>query len=344
VTRKKCWRSAAAETTTAADRGAAVIGQVRDAVNPLLAQAAERADEARKQVAPLADSAKEALAPATEAAKERLAPLAENAVQTVAPLAATAAVGVHKTKEQLQPHLETVAEKVQPAAEQVVHKVQDDLVPQLGDLLHQVENHPAVAEAGKRGAAAAAALRGELSLPEKKDRSLGSTVAKIAAAGTALAAIGLAVRQFLASKDDAWTPHQPSAAYRNDEPEDNPAVAEADWVDVSSDKDSSLDAAETESAPRREAASEPDPDEQMRAEGGPAGHAETTAEDLGVLNEYGEGSYVGDEPPAEYGIKGNERSMKFHTTDSEGYERTIADVWFRTVEDAERAGFTRAQS
>ena len=62
-----------------------------------------------------------------------------------------------------------------------------------------------------------------------------------------------------------------------------------------------------------------------------------------MLNEYGEGSYVGEEPPSDYTIKGNERSMKFHTGDSAGYERTIADVWFNSAEAAEKAGFTRAQ-
>ncbi|MFZ0530820.1 MAG: hypothetical protein WAL91_09810 [Propionicimonas sp.] len=58
---------------------------------------------------------------------------------------------------------------------------------------------------------------------------------------------------------------------------------------------------------------------------------------------YGEGSYVGDEPPQGYEIKGNDRSMKYHLPGSAAYERTIAEVWFASAEAAEAAGFVRAQ-
>ena len=58
---------------------------------------------------------------------------------------------------------------------------------------------------------------------------------------------------------------------------------------------------------------------------------------------YGEGSYVGDEPPEGYVIKGNDRSMKYHLPGSAAYERTIAEVWFASEEAAEAAGFVRAQ-
>jgi len=58
--------------------------------------------------------------------------------------------------------------------------------------------------------------------------------------------------------------------------------------------------------------------------------------------EYGEGSYRGVEPPASFDIKGNEDSMKFHTTESQWYEQTIAEVWFDSEKSAEAAGFTKA--
>jgi len=54
-------------------------------------------------------------------------------------------------------------------------------------------------------------------------------------------------------------------------------------------------------------------------------------------------SYVGDNPPEGFIIKGNERSKKYHVPGSGGYDRTIADVWFTTEEAARKAGFTRAQ-
>ncbi|MDQ3405821.1 MAG: hypothetical protein M3548_20905 [Actinomycetota bacterium] len=59
---------------------------------------------------------------------------------------------------------------------------------------------------------------------------------------------------------------------------------------------------------------------------------------------FGPGSAVprkdGSAPSDEYTVKGNADSMLFHTTDSPYYPRTIAEVWFKTPADAERAGFT----
>ncbi|SMO81584.1 50S ribosomal protein L17 [Propioniciclava tarda] len=57
---------------------------------------------------------------------------------------------------------------------------------------------------------------------------------------------------------------------------------------------------------------------------------------------YGEGSYVGENPPAGFDIKGNEDSMKFHTPDSPWYDRTIAEVWFNSEDAAVAAGFVDA--
>ena len=57
---------------------------------------------------------------------------------------------------------------------------------------------------------------------------------------------------------------------------------------------------------------------------------------------YGEGAYVGSEPPEGFIIKGNERSMKYHTPEAAGYDRTNADVWFNSEEAALAAGFIRA--
>lgn len=55
--------------------------------------------------------------------------------------------------------------------------------------------------------------------------------------------------------------------------------------------------------------------------------------------ELGEGSFVGENPPAGFDIKGNKDSMKFHTTESQSYEQTVAEVWFNSTEAAEKAGF-----
>lgn len=47
----------------------------------------------------------------------------------------------------------------------------------------------------------------------------------------------------------------------------------------------------------------------------------------------------GSPPGEEFQIKGNADSMLYHTTDSPYYSRTKAAVWFRTEDDAKRAGF-----
>jgi len=57
---------------------------------------------------------------------------------------------------------------------------------------------------------------------------------------------------------------------------------------------------------------------------------------------YGEGSYVGENPPEGYDIKGNADSMKYHTLQSPWYGRTIAEVWFNSTDAAEAAGFVAA--
>ena len=46
--------------------------------------------------------------------------------------------------------------------------------------------------------------------------------------------------------------------------------------------------------------------------------------------------------PEGFDIKGNKDSMLFHRPDGQWYESTVAEVWFRTAEAAEAAGFTEA--
>jgi large subunit ribosomal protein L17 len=58
---------------------------------------------------------------------------------------------------------------------------------------------------------------------------------------------------------------------------------------------------------------------------------------------YGPGSHAAPEDgsqPEGFPIKGNADSMLYHVPGSEYYDRTVAEVWFATEEDAERAGFT----
>ncbi len=45
------------------------------------------------------------------------------------------------------------------------------------------------------------------------------------------------------------------------------------------------------------------------------------------------------EPPRGYKIKGNADSGLYHVPGSAFYDRTVAEIWFKTAEDAEAAGF-----
>jgi large subunit ribosomal protein L17 len=46
--------------------------------------------------------------------------------------------------------------------------------------------------------------------------------------------------------------------------------------------------------------------------------------------------------PEGYTIKGNANSMKYHEPDGQWYDQTVAEVWFKTAEAAEAAGFDKA--
>ncbi|SED40598.1 SSU ribosomal protein S2P [Nocardioides exalbidus] len=48
--------------------------------------------------------------------------------------------------------------------------------------------------------------------------------------------------------------------------------------------------------------------------------------------------------PEGFEIKGNKDSMKFHAPSSPWYDRTKAEVWFRTADAAEAAGFVNAET
>ena len=48
--------------------------------------------------------------------------------------------------------------------------------------------------------------------------------------------------------------------------------------------------------------------------------------------------------PEGFDVKGNKSSMKFHAPSSPWYDRTNAEVWFRSAEAAEAAGFTNAEA
>ena len=66
-----------------------------------------------------------------------------------------------------------------------------------------------------------------------------------------------------------------------------------------------------------------------------------------VVTEAADGGYGADSAapledgsvPEGFTVKGNKDSMKYHTTESQWYDQTVAEVWFTTAEAAEAAGF-----
>jgi len=50
----------------------------------------------------------------------------------------------------------------------------------------------------------------------------------------------------------------------------------------------------------------------------------------------------GSSPDPDYTVKGNGDSGKYHESDGQWYDQTHAEFWFKSAEDAEAAGFTKA--
>ncbi|WP_310962876.1 30S ribosomal protein S2, sunset domain variant [Nocardioides terrisoli] len=95
-----------------------------------------------------------------------------------------------------------------------------------------------------------------------------------------------------------------------------------------------------EVAPAVEAAEAPASDEAAADEAAPveAPAAEAAPAQADSAPATGDGS-----APEGFTIKGNKDSMKFHAPTSPWYDRTVAEVWFRTAEAAEAAGFVNAE-
>lgn len=77
---------------------------------------------------------------------------------------------------------------------------------------------------------------------------------------------------------------------------------------------------------------------------GPGAESAAVPAAAGAPGPYGPGSaapLAGGAAPSGFAIKGNSDSMLYHSPESPYYGRTVAEVWFRSEADAQRAGFTR---
>lgn len=154
---------------------------------------------------------------AYETVSERVAPYAAVAAEKVAPVAKEArkrgAHVAHDAVEKLSPRLDDALDRVTPALEHARDRVQGDLLPKLADRLSEVAdgavNSAAGLEAQKRSRAAAAALRGELVLPEDAPRKRSWLKRLLVIAGIGGVAFVL-LRKFLGGGDSDWQAARPT--------------------------------------------------------------------------------------------------------------------------------------
>lgn len=280
------------------------------------------------------DAGRDALAQALaylQLAQEYLAPRAEDAYRSARSYALDArkkaatwaAAGVDAARPRIDEALDRVGpavddayQRVAPVIDNARSKVQHDFLPWLSDALHEAAETTSRIELPE-------VPMPEVAAPPKR-RSAWRTFGKILLAGGLLAAAAYAVRAFLAPSDAGWQAHEPSSPYV-------PTTSETLVDDLSEDVEETADAADAII------------DEEVAEEAASGDDAAEDDADPFVASPYGEGSYVGTNPPEGFDIKGNERSMKYHVFGNGGYQRTIADVWFNSEAAAVAAGFTKAQ-
>lgn len=328
-------------------------------VEQALREGGQFADEAYTRVRPVLKDAGIRGARFASDTFERVHPVLDDALSRVSP-------AVDATVKAVQPAVEDVLAAIPPSVDFARDKVQSEYLPRLAEVLRDLAAQPLAREL--KVAVASAALAKEFDKAAAPKRSGWKTFGKILLAGAVLGTVALAIKKLLADPSTGWETHTPKTAYVADPVADvvddvkakatkvadkvaDAASDVADKVtDVASDVADSVagvagDAAEkaaevTEEASGKIADAKDDIEEKLAKL---ADDAEGGEEPPLAGNPYGDGSYVGDEPPEGFIIKGNDRSMKYHVPGSAAYERTIAEVWFNSEEAAQQAGFVRAQ-
>ena len=122
-----------------------------------------------------------------------------------------------------------------------------------------------------------------------------------------------------------------------DEATDAPTVVKAEPAEKPAKKAA---AKKSEDKPAKKAAAK-------KSEDKPAKKAAAKKAEESAEAPFGAGSLAASESgeaPKGYPIKGNSDSMKYHQPEGQWYEQTVAEVWFDSVESAEKAGFVEAGS
>jgi hypothetical protein len=289
-------------------------------------------------------------------------------------LAVSGVHAAHEAAERVGPVLEDAYGRVEDAYARfgsARDRMSDELLPKLTTALGAAAGSPIAIEAVKRGRATVAAARGELSLPEpKRSRSWVKRVAIVAAVAGVVAVV---VRKLLGgSTDSGWQAARPSAPYSPpatststststsaapNEPSGGEFGAAGDDPQGGVSAHVATELANGQAEPDQPAEGGDEPE--LVGEGDPVtaevdtetvstdeastDEASTDEASTGSGSGYGEGAYVGEEPPEGFIIKGNENSMKYHLPDGSGYHSTKAEVWFNSEEAAKAAGFVPVQ-
>jgi len=293
-----------------------------DTVNPYAQQAADAVTAAvqavagkvtsytdMEAVAPYAQQAADAVTGAAQAVADRLTPYAEMAAGRIAPLAAS---GVQAAQ--------GAVDRVGPAVGAARGRVSEEMLPKISSALTAAAASPLAVQAASRGRATVAAARGELSLPVPATPKKPNWLKRFAVVAAVGGTVAIVARKLMGSGDSGWQAARPSMT-----PSSPPSTTTAP------------------SSTTPEGTRDGSPLAGVTTDAAAAPVDESAIDTASGTASYGEGSYVGTEPPSGYRIKGNANSNKYHLPEGSGYDETIAEVWFDTPESAERAGFTRAQ-
>jgi hypothetical protein len=166
------------------------------------------AQNAAGRVVPLGRAAVRRVSPYGRQAAVLLLPYAQQAASRIRPAAQTAtqrsARAAQDAARVVGPRLDNAYLRLSPVLLSARGKVNDELAPRLSGAWGLATASPVVIEARKRGRAAMAAARGELSLPVVATRQPASWPKRIAVAAGAAGAAGagvVAVRRWLGLKD-----------------------------------------------------------------------------------------------------------------------------------------------
>jgi hypothetical protein len=351
-------KSSAADAAAQEAAGRSADGRIQKVVvlvSPYAQGAANRviplARAAGGRAAPLGREAMRRVSPYGKQAAVLLVPYAQQAAGRVGPMASSAkergSQAAQEAVKAMGPKLDDAYLRLTPVVVAARGKVNEDLVPRLSEAWTAAAAAPVVVEATKRGRAAMAAARGELTLPEVVTKKKGSWPKRLAVFSAA-AGVGVVVaRKLLGSHDADWTAATPKT-FDSTAPSSapSPAPSHGGIPTMPIDETPTMPIDETPAVSADERV-EPVVTLAPADSTAPSIGDDVSTDDLSVdraagadAKYSGDGVYVGSEPPEGFILKGDETTMTFCPPESANYAESRADVWFTSAEAAHQAGFS----